>query len=238
MKLLYKRDLETSSVLSSPEASVVTPIENLYDTRLSSYVSFVVPAQEVNIHVEFPFIVWVDAIGLAGHNFSPDATISINGSVPSLIARIHSVIPVTPISGSTFDIKIIDPQIGAGDARFIGRLEIGELVVFPDISSNIKIDEISNSKAILSDSRQAYGYRKATFTRASFQFPIITGPERAVMMGVFKYVDVFVPFFTYLDEDCINKGTFYGIFEDTKTLAFQFNDAHLYTTSVSISEVF
>ncbi len=238
MKLLYKRDLETSLVLSSPEASVVTPIENLYDTRLSSYVLFVIPVNEVNIHIEFSELHTVDAVGLAGHNFSASATISVNGNTPTSLTKVHSVNPFDAITDSIFDVKITDPGMNPGDARFIGRLEIGDLSPFPDISSSIKVDEISSSTAIMSDSRQAYGYRRTSYTRISLQFPFVTVAERLHMMDVFKYVDVFTPFFTLMDEVCINKGTFYGIFEDTKTLAFQFNDAHLYTTSVTISEVF
>jgi hypothetical protein len=146
-------------------------------------------------------------------------------------------VEIETFSAQRFDIVITDPFIVPGPLSYIGRLELGLSYEFPGISVNVKVDEVSNSNTIISASRQAYGYRRASYTRASVQFPLIERADMDEMTNVFKYVDTFTPFFVTFDEDCVEGTTNYGILEDTNTLAFQMNEAQVFSSSLSISEV-
>ena len=238
MIFLYKRNLETASSLSSLDIAPVSDINNLYDTRLSSYALFVPGDNTVEISIEFPAALPFDTIGLGGHSFGEGTTISVNGGEAFTVSQRHAVVNVGTDAQSVINLLITDPTLSPGNPCYIGRLEIGEGYKTPDISSQVKLDNVSDSDVILSASRQSYGYRKAPYVRASFQFPYITTEERLVMGAFFQYVDIFVPFFVGMDEDCIEVYDNYVILEETQTLSFQLSDAMHYTSSVTISEVF
>ena len=238
MIFLYKRNLQEASALSSLDIAPVSDINNLYDTRLSSYALFTPGDNTVEIDIEFPEPLSYDTIGLGGHSFGEGTTISVNGGEAVAVSQRHAVVNVGADSQSVINLLITDPTMLPGTPRYIGRLEIGEGYKTPDISSQVKLDNVSNSESILSTSRQSYGYRKAPYARSSFQFPYITTEERRVMGEFFQYVDVFVPFFASMDEDCIDVFDNYVILEETQTLSFQLNDAMHFSSSVTISEVF
>ncbi|RLD22214.1 MAG: hypothetical protein DRI69_01880 [Bacteroidetes bacterium] len=238
MIFLYKRNLQTATAIASPDISPISEVANLYDTRLSTYALFAPAGNTVSISIPFDEALQFDTIGIGGHSFGEGTTISINGGEAFPVPRRHAVINVGADSQTDINILITDPTLIARIPRYIGRLEIGEGYKTPDISAQIKLDNVSNSEAILSASRQSYGYRKAPYARSSFQFPYITTDERRVMGEFFQYVDVFVPFFVGMDEDCIEVFDNYVILEETQTLSFQLSEALHYTSSITVSEVF
>jgi len=239
MLFLYKKNLQTAVSITSTDTSPLTDITRLYDTRLSSFVIFVPGDNTVTIHVSFAESLPYDAIGLGGHSFGEGSTMSVNGGAPLPVTRRHAIVEQELGASTEFDIIITDPTMGAGDLRYIGRLEIGVLYRSPDVSSQIKIDIVSNSDALFSSSRQVYGYRRDPYARASFQFPLIDTDQRRLMSLVFQYVDVFVPFLAMLEEECygVSMNTNYVVLEETGVLSFQLNDAMLYTSSITLSEV-
>jgi len=237
MKWLYRKNLEKSTLITSPQIVPSSRARNMYDTRLAVYALFSTAGSEFEINIVMPGVLQIDAVGVGGHNFSEGSTLSVNGGGALPMSQVHALVDVGDITAQNFKVIINDPSIQLGETRYIGRLEIGLTYSFPGISYNVKLDEVSNSETILSASRQAYGYRRVTYTRGSVQFPMITREQMEEMTNIFKYLDTFTPFFTHFDEDCIEGKTNYGILEDTKTLSFQMNEAQVYTTSLSISEV-
>jgi hypothetical protein len=237
MKWLYRKNLEKATELSSPQAHPLTPIRNLYDTRLSNYMRFSTSGT-IEIHITMPGQLEVDAIGIGGHSLGENVSLSVNGGASFPVNPVNALVEVPLTILQSIDIVISAPSIGVGVIPYIGRLEIGKAYEFPGVSSNVKFDEISNSNMILSATRQAYGYRRDSFSRASVQFPLIEREDLDQMKAVFKYVDTFTPFFATFGEECIEGFTTYGILEDTKTLSFQMNEAQVYTSSLSISEVY
>jgi hypothetical protein len=212
-------------------------MRNLFDTRLSNYTMFSTSGSTIHIHILMPGQLEINAIGLGGHSFSDGSTLIVNGNGPYPVTAVHAFVETETFSAQSFDIVITDPSIVPGTLSYIGRLELGLSYEFPGISVNVKVDEVSNSNTIISASRQAYGYRRASYTRASVQFPLIERADMDEMTNIFKYVDTFTPFFVTLDEDCVEGTTNYGILEDTNTLAFQMNEAQVFSSSLSISEV-
>ena len=237
MKWLYRKNLEKSTEISSPQVSPVTPLRNLFDTRLSNLVRFSTSGSTIDIHILMPGQLEINAIGIGGHSFGENTTLVVNGHGPYPVEQVHAFVETEEFAAQSIDITITDPSIIPGVPIYIGRLELGLSYEFPGISVNVKVDEVSNSNAIISASRQAYGYRKATFTRASVQFPLIERDQMDQMIAAFKYVDIFTPFFVTFDEECVIGNTNYGILEDTKTLAFQMNEAQVFSSSLVISEV-
>jgi hypothetical protein len=163
---------------------------------------------------------------------------TIDGVGTSPVEQRHAIVEFPSASLSSIDITITDPTLLPGETRYIGRLEIGAVTTLPGVSSDFKIDEVSNSTAILSDSRQAYGYKRVPYTRVSFQFPVLDEAERAGLSAIYEYLDVFIPGFLSFNETCITVDTIYGIIEETGTLSFQFNEAGFYTSSATVSEVY
>lgn len=127
----------------------------------------------------------------------------------------------------------------------IGRLELGELYHPPVINDQLVASEVSNSVLSLSSSRQAYGYRRTTYTRGTIQFPIVESDEAFELLAFYQDVDIFVPFFIAFDEDCILAKTNYAILEETETLPLNYQYSreaesanHYWTSSLTFSEVY
>ena len=238
MNLLYKRNLETATVLTSLDLAVGYRINSLYDTRLASYTLFTAGSDIVRIHIEFEDVLSVDSVGIGGHSFGEGSTLSVNGNpAQEFSTRTGLVLLDNPLTVSSFDLEIYDPSLSPGGERYIGRLELGDYYITPDISPGIKIDSVSSSDAVFSSSRQVYGYRRAPYARLSLQMPLVETPERRQLMGFFQYVDLFVPFFASLGEECLDIADNYVVLSDNNMLAFQLTEGRFYTCSMVLSEV-
>ena len=239
MEILYKRNLETSTVISSLDLSIGYDLDSLYDTRLATYTQFTSGSDIIRIHVEFDTALTVDAIGVGGHNFGPDATLSVNNGSPQPFGQRHAIIFLdAPISATSFDFEFKDPLLSPGDTRYIGRLELGEYYQPPDISHQLKVDAVSNSEAIFSSSRQVYGYRKSPYSRISIQMPLVEIEEGRDLIAFFRYVDVFIPFFVSFDKECFEIRDNYVVLSENNLLAFQLTEGKFYQSSMILSEVF
>ncbi len=236
MKVLYRETLAQATSLTSPEASPSVPIGRLTDPRLSTYAVFVTSTGTVTITAVFASAVTADTLAIAGHDFDPAATVSVNGSTPVSLSEGLGTISFPSDSQTTWTFVISEPAV-ADQIRKIGRLEFGVAFELPGISTEVKVDEIAQSRTIISGSRQSYGYRLIPYRRISVQFPGIEQNEKPALDDFYRYVDTFLPFFLIITESCLTLADLYAVLEETRSLSYQLNDANFYSSTMTFSEV-
>jgi len=235
MVILAKDFIDEDTEITSVEMIPGYNIADLGDWRLSRYVRFENQGL-IEITVKLPLAKQITGIGIAGHNLSENTVIAINGGAYKPIASLsHTLIQIL-LDTDTVTLHIMDPSTPIIQ---IGRIIVGEKYKTPYIADNVQVTLLDTSAVLLSSTRQPYGYDGATGRQVSVQFPVIEqGVETDEYRDFLSYVGKYKPFILDFDIECFDERILYGIVANDKIISFQLNDAHFWTSMLTIEETY
>lgn len=236
MRSLYN-DLADMSVITSFNLVGGYDITALLDPRLSRYVLFTY-SNGITIKATFENPVTFDSLGLVGHTFTDDLTVSINGSSPVAFGQAgNGFVSFDSVTTDEVTIVLVDGGVDNGSQVQVGRLMLGDVYQMPDINDTLTLEHVSNSNVSFSATRQAYGNPQVRYAVVSVQCPVVDQDDKPALDEMLAEVDNYKPFIVDFDEECFDEGPYYCVLSASGSSAYQFNDAHFWTIGLTFEEV-
>jgi hypothetical protein len=245
MQIIYDNKISVSTPSTeNPDY----PIENLDDKRLSKIFK-TTSAEDQSIVFDGP--IKATRIVIAGHNFSVDSMIRVQGNntnvwtAPSYnsLATYKSGIILHKITEATYNywrLFVDDAESNANDYLSIGRLFLGEFLQMP----GMKIDQILTKKTTsenkISSSGGVFGDKRYGYRSLTVNFPSVSETQRQALLTMWDAVENIEPFFIvpWANREDIET-PIYCIF-DQDEITFKRSDNYMvpWSTTLKFREVF
>jgi hypothetical protein len=240
MTIVYTNHVDDATITASSSASGFGTA-NLQDLR-ASRVWRSDGSTSITIVFDFGSAVSFAGVGIAGHNFTSGATVTLEwnsadswgspAGSQSVTVDDTCVAAFTSVSYRYARLSVTDASNTDGYIE-IGRVSVGAAITGPGISDNISIPRRSTTNRQLSRGRQPYIDPGVKYRSATITWPYITEAQRDDMVAVFDAADV-KPVF--LDFGVSSEPPMYATIDGSADLQYR-GDVPMYTLSLTFEEV-
>lgn len=204
MNLLYNTKADDATITASSE-NVGFETSNLRDVR-ASRVYRSDGATSITVVFNFGSAVSFSGVGIAGHNFSDSATVTLEwnsadswgapAGSQSITVQSTCVETFASVSYQYARLSVTDASNADGYIE-MGRVAIGDALTGPELGIDLQFPKQSTTTQSLSRGRQLYADEGVRYRAATITWPEITKAQRDDFHAVFDSADtkpVFIDF--------------------------------------------
>jgi hypothetical protein len=242
--IIYNDLKSDSATLTVDDELSNYPVENIQDSRLSRI--FKNSSLESAIVFDMGEDVSVDCIAILSHNFSENATITLQGNDSDSWTSPAFEQDITYSSGNItleyttqtyryFRLYINDSTNSDGYIQ-LSRVIIGEYYQPPGILAEAEDSLIDASVKTMSKSGQSYTDLRYKARSMSFNFPIVGTYEKTEMMAVFETLGQATATIFVFGEIGLDISSLYATINQDTLTATMYDDGRTYAIDLSILE--